>query len=248
MQHLADEFSGQLFDGSVVQCFHLCHAVRHIESRDVVLGSVFATTAKLLCQDPLFFFMDDGKESDDNGAAVLGRRAELREAAVRASSAVMSEAFPLHKFLSGTPCPSKRTVLVLRSIDSPRTVNCVTPVTKPALFLYLEECCQYGKVLSYFVYTQLGSEGDEGTVDFFVEFQTCEGAAEAVRQFSIRFANQMQRNGMSTRVKLFSNDLYYEGVATELRKASNKSPDERDRGGVVFGSEEDFMDISLLAE
>ncbi|AAZ12563.1 uncharacterized protein TEOVI_000261300 [Trypanosoma equiperdum] len=250
IKHLADEFSGQIFDGGVLQCFCRCQAIEPVDPLDVVLGPMFSATAKSLSGEPLFFPACGTEVVDGDMSVVARHRAELHKAVMKASSTTnVSTLFPLYKFLSTVPRLPWNTVLVFRRIDSSSSLFCgIQGEHKPTALLYLEECCQYGKVISFFVYQRLDVEdGAEGSVDFFVEFQTCEGAIEAVKQFSIRLATQNQRGEGTAQVRFFPNDLYYEGVSAELRKlgGGNTRCDEESE---AMDSDEDFFGISLLAE
>ncbi|ORC85260.1 uncharacterized protein TM35_000361200 [Trypanosoma theileri] len=260
IRHLEDELSGQIFDGSVVQCLSHSHELACVDQSLVTLQGVFAATANSLMQKPIFVLLDNVER---DMAEALTHRAHLRQLVTEVSSKNNEKInFPLHKFLSNVPQQPWRTVLAFRNIAPNISVFCDSANgAKPTALLYLEECCQYGKVVSYFVYEQrhYGKDG-ENCVHFFVEFATREGAKEAVRQFSLRFASESQNKEGSTRVKLFSNELYYEGAESELRRRqsiNNGAGNDTmgDRGTEVKNNsndddidEDDFIDVSLLAE
>ncbi|ESL07389.1 hypothetical protein TRSC58_04921 [Trypanosoma rangeli SC58] len=274
MRHLEDELSGQIFDGSVVQCFLHRGAMGRVAAGAVMLHSVFSATARSISQDPLFLRLASEEDVADEEGSLPGkadtdqdtvdtrtRRARLRQRAQESSSSVKwTSSFPLHKFLALSEVQSWRTVLAFRQIAPNISVFCDTQSTaKPTALLYLEECCQYGKVVSYFIFEQRrgGKEG-KGCVHFFVEFVTHEAATEAARQFLLRFTGEGNEAENHVRVNLFPNELYYEGVAVEVQKqqgvtvdgctmrnndtTTNEDKDDDD------DDEDDFMGVSLLGE
>lgn len=254
MQHLEDELSGQIFDGSVVQCICQCATMEHVAPNLLTMHAVFAMTAKSISQAPLFMRLTNESDSegenvdlDHNLAVTLKHCARLRQLAVEASSNVKeSVGFPFHRFLPDVTCQLWRTVLVFRRIAPNISLFCdAQNGTKPTALSYLEECCQYGKVVSYFIHEQQRDKEDGGgCVHFFVEFETHEGAKEAVRQFAPRFMGEGAGAEDHTRVKLFSNSLYYEGVAAEIGKKQTVAGDSDDGDD----GDEDFIVVSLLGE
>ncbi|KAG8342599.1 hypothetical protein ERJ75_000834100 [Trypanosoma vivax] len=253
MQHLEDELSGQIFDGSVVRCLHCCFSLNEVARNSVLNHDIFTATAMALSQEPLFLDLEGCAAGAKIRNEAPEHLAHLRDVAVQTSRRSSDKGcFPLHKFLSQAPCQSGRSVIVFRCIAPSVPALCEgADAAKPIALLYLEECCQYGKVISYFVYEQPGA-GDDGDkrVHFFVEFETAEGATEAVRQFSLRLANEPQFGERAVRVKLFSNSLYYEGAAAQLRLqfCEHETLCGPTSGPVLSDDDDDLMNISLLAE
>ncbi|RNF04853.1 uncharacterized protein Tco025E_08025 [Trypanosoma conorhini] len=278
MRHLDDELSGQIFDGSVVQCFLQRGAMTRVAAGAVMLHSVFSATARSISQEPLFLRLvgEEGAaeeagnatgnaDTDQGTVNARTHRARLRQRAQEASSAVKgTTSFPLHKFLALSEVELWRTVLVFRQIAPSLSVFCdAQSDAKPTALLYLEECCQYGKVVSYFIFEQrYGGNEERGCVHFFVEFAAHEAAAEAARQFSLRFTSGGNEAENHVRVKLFSNELYYEGVAVEAQKQRGAAGDggatrnhsttttnnDLDDGDEDDEDEDDLMGVSLLGE
>ncbi|EKG07060.1 hypothetical protein TCSYLVIO_001813 [Trypanosoma cruzi] len=265
MRHLEDELSGQIFDGSVVQCLFQRGSIDRVASGAVLLNCVFSATAKSISQEPLFlrFATEDEEVKEEGGEAkkentdlemvdTLANLTHLRQLAQEASSEVEgASSFPLHKFLAVSRCQSRRTVLSFRQIAPTISLFCdAQSNSKSMALLYLEECCQYGKVVSYFIFGQRrGGKDGKGCVHFFVEFAGHEGAAEAVRQFSLRFASEGKETENHMRVKLFPNELYYEGVTAELQKRRGKTGKIDDTSDYISDSDDDeFMGVSLLGE
>lgn len=139
------------------------------------------------------------------------------------------------------------------------------PPRKPHALYVLEECCQYGKVISYYCYQTPGCNdtssssssgsrraGDDATTtttatsssaSMFVEFAFAGAALEAARMFAARFATTAATTAVAVtppppppRVHMMRNSVYYAGVAQETSPASDGD------------SDDSLFDVPLLAE
>lgn len=286
-QHLEDVLCGEVFDGSVVYCIHAddirslpydiepLHLTQEEAARKVLLYEMFqytdAVQLALLCRLPR--------------PHILHREAQCVCSALR--TAVVEELVlppllpmevPPFYFLLSPPIPTPPagafTVLVVRNLARTLEQLCGGPCTattagwscaatpeKPLALYFLEECCQYGRVLSYYIYEQpFDGESEDGvhvrtsTASIFIEFSSSDAAAEAVRMISCRFLEQQREMHLTEgtsptrlpRARLFKNTTYYEGVSQEL--CMKKNSGEGAGSSDCIDLFDDLLDVSLLAE
>ncbi|TPP54867.1 hypothetical protein CGC21_24370 [Leishmania donovani] len=169
-QHLNDRLNGELFDGSVVQCVLASDMARlPFTLSPITASATDGEGSRLVQQHELFCYGPNlmqpallcaaRKSGDEAAAAAAARNAERVE-----TLSVVEELTAATKGAESTVAPSDvSTVLVVRHVapssvalcGGERTTSsqtCPPGEVKPLALYLLEECCQYGRVLSYYAY------------------------------------------------------------------------------------------------
>ncbi|EPY20395.1 hypothetical protein STCU_09011 [Strigomonas culicis] len=273
-KHLEDKLNGMLFDGSVMSLVNMEDAQLGVTYQPVApvtmrqftsLGTQCALRQGPATQFPSVYLCAVEATTTISAAKREKELEELRATRQRICEYFEAEAgthrdandgdaidqVPIGAFLPDWGAHAHPfSVMVLRGFTLPRELLCGCPQSgrKPLILFYLEECTQYGRLVSYYCFEKKHSDCDadgadkavplEGTrvtaeTSLFLEFSSHEAAAEAVRLFSFR-----QDTGSIT-AKLFRVGVYYAGVKAEEEK--------RHEGGGDDDSDL-WFDLSLLAE
>ncbi|EPY25866.1 hypothetical protein AGDE_11658, partial [Angomonas deanei] len=236
LQHLEDSFSGRLYDNSIISC----HRVgRGTPSSLRPVGKETPWTALLhqcvpvdcpvacytLCQVDSATPTEASEDLKEATRLVHQRNPTAGEMTrVEVGDATF---LPLH-LRSSLAAPSAFTTVVLRRVGY--ELDGFLRGMPPPLLSFLEECVQYGRVLSYYCYVEpanprgktdesLSSDDDDEvipTVTLFLEFESPTAAVEAARLLQYRFTQGCLNRWVT--VKLFRTSVYHTGVCEEERK------------------------------